>query len=96
MSKSEGTAKSGKGIHHNTVKARAAAIEMLSIIKEADGEATVEMLQDKGFSRFQIKNLLQKQQIRVSGKVETGQRGRPKMKFAVASKGNKRLASAAK
>lgn len=83
-------------VHHNTIKARESAIEILRIVSEADGEATVEMLQEKGFSRFQVKNLLSKEQIRVSGKVETGQRGRPKMKFSVASKGKKRLASAAK
>ena len=82
--------------HHGVVKARAAAIEILKIVKEADGEATVDMLQEKGYSRFQIKNLIQKQQIRVSGKIETGKRGRPKMKFTLASKGNKRLATAAK
>lgn len=90
------TQKSSNKVHHSTVKARQAALEILKAVKEADGEATVEMLQEKGYSRFQIKNLLMKEQIRVSGKVETGQRGRPKMKFAVASKGNKRLAAAAK
>lgn len=83
-------------VHHNTVKARESALAILQIVQEADGEATVAMLQEKGYSRFQIKNLLAKEQIRVSGKVETGQRGRPQMKFTVASKGKKRLAAAAK
>jgi predicted ArsR family transcriptional regulator len=95
MSKSDTTTKSNK-IHHNTVKARQTALEILKAVKAADGEATVETLSEQGFSRFQIKNLIAKEQIRVSGKVETGQRGRPKMKFSVASKGNKRLATAAK
>jgi len=79
--------------HHNVVKARQSAVEMLKAIKAADGEATVDTLEEAGFSRFQIKQLLNKQQIRVSGKIETGKRGRPKMKFTVASKGNKRLAT---
>jgi predicted ArsR family transcriptional regulator len=79
--------------HHNVVKARQTALEILKAVKAADGEATVEMLSEQGFSRFQIKNLIAKEQIRISGKIETGQRGRPKMKFTVASKGNKRLAT---
>jgi predicted ArsR family transcriptional regulator len=82
--------------HHNVVKSRQAAIEILKAVKAADGEATIEMLQEKGYSRFQVKSLLMKEQIRISGKIDTGQRGRPKMKFTVASKGNKRLATAAK
>lgn len=82
--------------HHNVVKARNAALEILKAVKEADGEATVEMLNEKGYSRFQIKQLLNKEQIRVSGKIATGKRGRPRVKLTVASKGNKRLASAAK
>lgn len=82
--------------HHNVVKARKSAIEILKAVKAADGEATIESLQEAGYSRFQVKQLIQKQQIRISGKIETGQRGRPKMKFSLASKGSKRLAAAAK
>jgi hypothetical protein len=82
--------------HHNVVKSRQAAIEILKAVSAANGEATIEMLQEAGYSRFQVKNLLMKEQIRVSGKIDTGQRGRPKMKFTVASKGKKRLATAAK
>ena len=93
---SEKVAVKKSSIHHNTVKARQTALEILKAVKDADGEATVETLSQQGFSRFQINNLIAKEQIRISGKVETGQRGRPKMKFSVASKGNKRLASATK
>lgn len=82
--------------HHNVVKSRKAAMEILSLVAKADGEATIESLQAAGFSRFQVKGLLMKEQIRVSGSIKTGERGRPKMKFALASKGKKRLAAAAK
>jgi len=79
--------------HHNVVKSRQSAIEILKAVRAADGEATVEMLQGAGFSRFQVKQLLNKQQIRVSGKVPTGKRGRPKQMLTLASKGSKRLAT---
>lgn len=79
--------------HHNVVKSRETAIEILKAVKAAEGQATVELLQEAGFSRFQVKQLLNKQQIRVSGKIQTGQRGRPKQMLTLASKGSKRLAT---
>lgn len=79
--------------HHNVVKSRQSAVEILKAVKAADGKATIEMLQVVGFSRFQVKQLLNKEQIRVSGKVPTGKRGRPKQMFTLASKGTKRLAT---
>lgn len=91
----QNAAKARKAHSRNAAEARRplvlAILRYLKANPNASTREIVEAVADVNVGPVMLSNLVDQSVIKVSGKVQTGKRGRPMHRFAVAKRGNDRL-----